>query len=107
MRLMLVAIALLAQDATFKSETKLVIVDLSVRDKSGRPITNLKKEDIEVLEDGVRQDIRVFELQKLDGEPLAPMSFAYCVSFLGHSTLMSPKQRSDSSAEVGRLAGLA
>ena len=76
MRLMLVAIALLAQDVTFKSETKLVIVDLSVRDKSGRPITNLKKEDIEVLEDGVRQDIRVFELQKLDGEPLTPMSFA-------------------------------
>jgi VWFA-related protein len=73
---LLAAVTLLAQDATFKSDVKLVIVDLSVRDKSGRPITNLKKEDIEVLEDGVRQDVRLFELQKLDGEPLTPMSFA-------------------------------
>jgi VWFA-related protein len=71
----LTAVTLLAQDATFKSDTKLVIVDLTVRDKSGRPITNLTKNDVELLEDGVRQEIRVFELQKLGGEPLAPISF--------------------------------
>ncbi len=70
------AIALFAQNATFTTETKLVIVDLTVKDKSGRPITNLKKDDIEIFEDGVRQDIGVFELQKLSGEPLAPLSFA-------------------------------
>lgn len=68
---------LLAQDASFKSESRLVVVDLSVRDKSGRPIVNLKKQDIELFEDGVRQDIRVFELQKLSVEPLTPMSFAF------------------------------
>jgi len=68
--------ALLAQDPTFKSNTRLVIVDLAARDKSGRPITTLKKEDVQVYEDGVRQDISIFELQKLDGEPLAPVSFA-------------------------------
>lgn len=68
-------LALLAQDATFKSDTKLVIVDLTVRDKSGRPITSLTKDDVEILEDGVRQEIRVFELQKLGGEPLTPLSF--------------------------------
>ncbi len=44
-----VAAILLAQDATFKTDTKLVIVDLSARDKSGRPIMNLKKDDVEVL----------------------------------------------------------
>src|SRR5271169_5994258 len=58
----LVAFTLFAQQPTFRSETKLVIVNLSAKDKSGRPITNLKKEDIEILEDGVRQDISVFEL---------------------------------------------
>jgi VWFA-related protein len=73
--LVLAAVTLFAQDATFKSDTKLVIVDLTVRDKSGRPITNLTKDDVEILEDGVRQEIRVFELQKLGGEPLAPISF--------------------------------
>jgi VWFA-related protein len=67
-----------AQDApaTFSTGTRLVIVDLSARDKSGAPITTLKKEDVEVLEDGVKQELRVFELQKLDGEPLTPLSFA-------------------------------
>ena len=71
-----VAAILLAQDVTFKTETKLVIVDLSARDKSGRPIMNLQKDDVEVYEDGVLQKIAVFELQKLSGEPLAPVSFA-------------------------------
>ena len=67
-----------AQDAppTFSTGTRLVIVDLSARDKNGAPIINLKKEDVEVLEDGVKQELRVFELQKLEGEPLSPLSFA-------------------------------
>jgi VWFA-related protein len=71
----LLAITLFAQQPTFRTETKLVIVNLSVKDKAGRPVTNLKKEDVEILEDGVRQEISVFEFQKLSGEPLAPVSF--------------------------------
>ena len=72
----LIAITLLAQTPTFRTETNLVIVNLSAKDKAGRPVTNLKKEDVELLEDGVRQEISVFEFQKLAGEPLAPLSFA-------------------------------
>jgi VWFA-related protein len=64
------------QVPTFRSETKLVIVDLTAKDKSGKAITNLTKNDVEILEDGVRQDIAIFEPQKLDAEPLAPVSFA-------------------------------
>src|ERR1700675_1598170 len=71
----LLAITLLAQQPTFRTQTNLVIVNLSAKDKAGRPITNLKKEDVEILEDGVRQEISVFEFQKLGGEPLAPVSF--------------------------------
>ncbi len=81
-KLVLLAVALMpwhvpAQDTvpTFTTGTRLVIVDLSARDKSGAPITNLKKEDVEVLEDGVKQQLTVFELQKLEGEPLTPLSF--------------------------------
>src|SRR5580704_8013725 len=73
--LALCAVTLFAQDATFKSETKLVIVDLTVKDKSGRPITNLTKDDVEILEDGVRQEIRTCELQKWSVDPLTPLSF--------------------------------
>jgi VWFA-related protein len=56
--------------ARFTSDTNLVIVDVYARDKSGRPVTNLKKEDLTILEDGKPQVISVFELQKLDGEVL-------------------------------------
>src|SRR3954464_9210788 len=73
--LIAITITLLAQAPTFQTQTNLVIVNLSAKDKAGRPITNLKKEDVEILEDGVRQEIRVFEFQKLTGEPLAPVSF--------------------------------
>jgi len=72
----LIAITLFAQAPTFRTETNLVIVNLSAKDKAGRPITNLKREDVEILEDGVHQEIGVFEFQKLAGEPLAPLSFA-------------------------------
>jgi VWFA-related protein len=73
--LLAITITLLAQTPTFQTQTNLVIVNLSVKDKAGRPITNLKKEDVEILEDGARQEISVFEFQKLTGELLAPVSF--------------------------------
>jgi len=53
--LFLLTAALLAQDVTFKVESNLVIVNVAVRDRNGAPITNLKKEDFVVLEDGVPQ----------------------------------------------------
>jgi VWFA-related protein len=34
-----------------------IVVDAVVRDSKGKPVTNLRKEDFELLEDGVRQDI--------------------------------------------------
>jgi hypothetical protein len=74
--LALCAMSLLGQEVIFKSETRLVIVDLTIKDKSGKPITTLKQGDIEILEDGVRQEVRVFQLQNLSVDPLAPVSFA-------------------------------
>jgi len=68
------ALALGAQD-TFVVDTKLVIVNVTVKDKAGRLVTNLKKEDFQVLEDGVPQKIAVFDKQELSAEPMAPLSF--------------------------------
>ena len=70
--------ALLAQQggnvATFKAESNLVVVNVSVKDKSGRPITNLKRSDFTLLEDGKPQNISVFELQRLNSETLPPLA---------------------------------
>jgi VWFA-related protein len=73
--ILIAALVLPAQEPIFKANTRLVIVDLTAKDKSGRPLTTLKKEDIQIFEDGARQDIAVFELQKLDSQPLTPTSF--------------------------------
>src|ERR1700736_1751252 len=71
--LLLPCLVLLAQDtATFKTNTNLVIVNLIVRDKSGKLVDNLKKEDFAIYEDKKPQTISVFELEHLKSEPLAP-----------------------------------
>ena len=67
---------LTAQDANFTVDTKLVIINVAVKDKAGRPITTLKKEDFQIFEDGGAQKIAVFDLQELSAEPLAPLSFS-------------------------------
>src|SRR6202451_4074609 len=69
----LICAAMLAQDQpspTFKTNTNLVIVNVAIKDKSGKAIEDLKKEQFTLLEDGKPQQISVFELQRLNGETL-------------------------------------
>jgi VWFA-related protein len=61
---MLAALALAARPQSpgethqrFVAGTTAITVDVVVRDKAGKPVTNLQREDFELLEDGVRQDI--------------------------------------------------
>jgi VWFA-related protein len=61
---------------TFTANSNLVIVDVTVQDKSGRPIDGLKPADFEVFEDGKPQKIAVFEFQKLSEEPEPPPKVA-------------------------------
>lgn len=70
---LLACAVLLAQEpATFKSNTNLVIVNISVVDKAGKLIDNLKKEDFVLYEDNKPQTISVFEIERLANAPLAP-----------------------------------
>jgi Ca-activated chloride channel family protein len=62
---LLLASALFAQDSkdqttTFKVDVKLVNVFATVTDKNGAPITDLKKEDFVLKEDGSAESIAVF-----------------------------------------------
>jgi len=71
------AFSLGAQDVpTFITNTKLVVINVSVKDKAGKPITNLTKDDFQISEDGTPQKLAVFDVQELSGEPLAPLSLA-------------------------------
>ncbi|MFN7918509.1 MAG: hypothetical protein U0Q16_00340 [Bryobacteraceae bacterium] len=51
---------------TFQSTTQLVVETVPVKDKDGKPITGLEAKDFVLTEDGVPQQIKVFEYQKLD-----------------------------------------
>ena len=50
-----------AAPAQFRTQTTLVLVDVVVRDESGRPIDDLAQADFEILEDGVPRPIVSFE----------------------------------------------
>ena len=58
---------------TFTSNTTLVIIDVSIKDKSGKVIEDLKKGDFALTEDGKTQQIAVFDFQKLDIDSAPPV----------------------------------
>jgi VWFA-related protein len=64
------------QDATFSSNTQLVIETVTVRDKSGKNIEGLTAKDFTITEDNAPQAIKFFEYQKLPEipEPLPPQT---------------------------------
>src|ERR1700704_3152799 len=78
----LVCIALMApaqepqKEFVFKASSNLVIVNVEVKDKSGKPMEGLKKSDFVVTEDGKPQPVSVFEFQKLTGETAPPLNLA-------------------------------
>lgn len=52
---------------TFRADTTAIVVDVIVRDKKGRPITDLAIGDFELREDGVPQQIRAMTLVAPEG----------------------------------------
>src|SRR5579862_6715922 len=58
--------------AVFSTRSNLVIVDVTVKDKAGKVIENLRPQDFTVLEDGKPQKVSVFEFQKLATNPEPP-----------------------------------
>jgi VWFA-related protein len=54
---------------TFPAQVEQVTVDVVVTDRSGQPVTDLKRENLEVYEDGVRQPIASFDLFQTPSKP--------------------------------------
>jgi VWFA-related protein len=62
--------------AKFSTKSNLVIVDITVRDKSGKAIDQLEAKDFAVFEDGKPQKIAIFERQNLSQEPEPPAAIS-------------------------------
>src|SRR5262245_25552440 len=61
------------QTFTITISSQLVIETVMVKDKDGKTIEGLSKDEFTVTEDGVPQSISVFEFQKLEDTPV-PLS---------------------------------
>jgi VWFA-related protein len=56
-------------DYTFHSETELVLVNVTVRDKGGKLVRDMKPEDFQIKEDGKLQKVVSFDIENTDAVP--------------------------------------
>ena len=59
--------------ATFKSGLDLVVVNVVVRDKNGKVVRGLKREDFVVMEDGKAQAVTSFDFEEIENASLPAM----------------------------------
>ena len=55
-----------SSEYTFKTKTELVLVNVTVRDRNGNPVRDLKREDFTILEDNKPQQVVSFDLENTD-----------------------------------------
>jgi VWFA-related protein len=69
-----------APQATFRGGANAVTVDVSVRDRNGRAITNLQADDFEVFDNGVRQQVDSASYGKLPIDITVALDVSYSVT---------------------------
>src|SRR5215218_2963525 len=79
-------------DDVVRIDTDLVSFEVTVTDKQGRLVPNLKQEDFRLLEDGVERPIEFFQPLKKSNEG-RPLSVVFALDVSGSMT----------EAEIGRL----
>ncbi|HVO11712.1 MAG TPA: VWA domain-containing protein [Vicinamibacteria bacterium] len=72
---------------TFPAQVEQVTVDVVVIDGKGSPVTDLKPEDLEIYEDGVRQTIAAFDLVAV---PVAPAPPPEAAQAAGAAPVLAP-----------------
>jgi VWFA-related protein len=63
-------------DYAFHAETELVLVNVTVRDKSGKLVLDLKPEDFQIKEDGKPQKVVSFDVENTDAVPVMDVAQA-------------------------------
>jgi VWFA-related protein len=69
-----------AQQPTFRSGAAAVVVDVNVRDRSGRPVTRLDLSDFELFDNGVRQKVHELSYGKVPIDITVALDISHSVS---------------------------
>ena len=80
------------EDDVVKISTTLIQVDVTVTDKKGKIVTDLKPEDFEIFENNQKQDITNFSFVSLSPETAAPTSSPTPKNSDGNAIPVPPKQ---------------
>jgi Ca-activated chloride channel family protein len=89
--------AALAQQATFRSDTRIVPVLATVHDASGRLVPDLHEEDFTILDNGRRQQIVVFE------NSVQPVTIVVMLDFSGSMAASLGLLKQAAGQFIGRL----
>lgn len=85
---------------TFKAQSELVLVNVSVRDKGGKPVPDLKPEDFRVLEDNKPQKIATFDIENTQSIPRLPADQVNLLSTPARTTVRAASSGPSASGEM-------
>jgi len=88
---------------TFKAQTELVLVNVTVRDKKGNPVRDLKPEDFTVLEDNKPQKVATFDIENTENTPQVPLQQANLLSAPAKKTRASASDAPTASAQESAI----
>lgn len=86
------------ETATFRGGVDLVTATVSVRDRKGRVVRNLKQTDFEIIDSGVAREIRTFE----SGE--SPISLAVLLDISGSMSVGGNMERARNAVDIAMAA---
>ena len=86
-------------DYVFRTGSELVLVNVTVRDKSGKFVTGLKPEDFTVLEDNKPQKIVSFDVENVDAVPASDVAQANPLPEPGAVSTSPAASASDANAQ--------
>jgi VWFA-related protein len=88
----------LQDSVTFRGGVDLVTATVSVRDRKGRVVRNLKQSDFEIIDSGVAREIRTFE----SGE--SPVSLAVLLDISGSMAVGGNMERARNAVDIAMAA---
>ena len=91
----------------FTAETNLVLVPLVVRDRRGRFVTGLTRDDFAIYEDGVRQEIQFFEAESVPLDLVLALDFSSSMRPVAPALQLAARRFVVSLAGRGSLSVLA